>query len=115
MPNAMARWVLPSGWAEEHDVAGLGEVGAGGQVVDLVALGPEPGGEGELLDRLAGGEPGRADPGLGPRRFPAGHLSGEDRGQVVLVGPALGAGLLGQTAGAATPAHASPRLAGAIT
>src|SRR5688500_15477651 len=49
-----------AGWAEQHDVAGLGEERAGGERGDLLAdcalVVPV-----EVVEGLAGGEPGPAD------------------------------------------------------
>ena len=87
-----------AGRAEQHDVAGFGEEPAGGQGGDLLpdaGLGVEV----ELLDRLAGTEPGRPDPQLGAGCVPGGDLPVEDRGEVLLMGPAGVAGMIGQPGG----------------
>ncbi len=87
-----------AGRAEQHDVAGFGEERAGGQVRDCVA----EGGLGvpvEVLEGLAGREPGGADPQLGAGGVAGGDFAFEDRGEVVLVGPAGVAGLVGQPGG----------------
>ena len=87
-----------AGRAEQHDVAGLGEEPAGCQGGDLLAHG----GLGvpvELLDRLPGGEPGGPDPQLGTGGVAGGDLTVEDRGEVLLVGPAGVAGVVGQPGG----------------
>ena len=53
----------------------------------------------EVLEGLAGGEPGGADPQLGAGGVAGGDLAFEDGGEVVLVGPAGVAGLVGQPGG----------------
>ena len=53
----------------------------------------------EVLERLAGGEPGGPDPQLGAGGVAGGDLTVEDRGEVVLVGPAGVAGVVGQPGG----------------
>jgi hypothetical protein len=61
-----------SGWAEQHDVAGLGQEAARGERCGLLAdrwLGVEV----EVLQRLDRAEAGRADPQLG-----AGGVAGAD-------------------------------------
>ncbi|MEI2714994.1 MAG: hypothetical protein V9G04_17310 [Nocardioides sp.] len=77
-----------AGWAEQHDVAGFGsgtppEVECG----DLLA-GGGLGVEVELLQGLDGGEPGGADAQPGAGGVAGGDLAVQDRGEVVLVGPA---------------------------
>ena len=75
-----------SGRAEQHDVAGLGEESARGQGGDLLANG----GLGvpvEVLEGLAGGEPGGADPQLSAGGAAGGHFPFEHGGEVVLVCP----------------------------
>ena len=87
-----------AGRAEQHDVAGLGQEPAGCQGGDLLT----DGGLGvpvELLDGLACGEPGGADPQLGAGCVAGGDLAVEDRGEVLLVGPARVAGVVGQPGG----------------
>ena len=87
-----------SGRAEQHDVAGLGEEPAGGQRGDLLADGGL-GVEVEVLQGLAGGEPGGPDPQLGAGGVAGGDFPFQHRGEVVLVGPAGVAGLVGQPGG----------------
>ena len=87
-----------SGWAEQHDVAGLGEEPAGCQRGDLLA-GCGLGVEVEVLERLHGAEPGGADPQLGAGGVAGGDFAFEHGGEVVLVGPAGVAGLVGQPGG----------------
>ena len=50
----------------------------------------------EVFEGLAGREPGGADAQLGAGGVAGGHLSFEHGGEVVLVGPAGVAGLVGQ-------------------
>ena len=57
--------------AEEDDVAGLGEVVAGGQRRDVVAADSGLVVEVELLEGFAGGEAGGADPQLCPEALRA--------------------------------------------
>ena len=87
-----------SGRAEQHDVAGFGQEPAGGQGGDLLADGGL-GVEVEVLQRLDGGEPGGADPQLGAGGVAGADFAFEDGGEVVLVGPAGIAGLVGQPGG----------------
>ena len=87
-----------AGRAEQHDVAGLGEERAGGQGGDLLADGGL-GVEVEVLEGLAGGEPGGPDPQLGAGGVAGGDFPLEHGGEVVLVGPAGVAGLVGQPGG----------------
>ena len=84
-----------AGWSEQDDVAVLGQVGAGGEGLD----GGAGGGlvvEVEVVDGLDRGHPGGADPEPGAGGVAGGDLAFEDRGQVVLVGPAGVAGVVGQ-------------------
>lgn len=81
--------------AEQNDVAVLGEVGAGGQGLD--------GGAGaglvvkvEIVQGFHRGEARGADPQSGAGGVAGGDLTLEHRGQVVLVGPAGIAGMVGQ-------------------
>ena len=53
----------------------------------------------EVLDRLAGGEPGGAGPVGGAVRAAGGGLGFQAGGEVFLVGPAVGAGALGEPLG----------------
>ena len=87
-----------AGRAEQHDVAGLGQERAGGERGDLLADGglvvPV-----EVLEGLAGREPGGADPQLGAGGVAGGDFAFEDGGEVVLVGPAGVAGVVGEPGG----------------
>ena len=53
----------------------------------------------EVLDRLAGAEPGGADPQPGAGGVAGGDLAVQDGGEVLLVGPAGVAGVVGQPGG----------------
>jgi hypothetical protein len=81
-----------SGWAGQHDVAGLGEESAGGQGRDLLADGAL-GVEVEVLEGFAGGEGGGPDRQLGAGGAAGGDFPFQDGGQVVLMRPARVAGL----------------------
>ena len=87
-----------AGRAEQHDVAGLGEERAGGERGDLLADGglvvPV-----EVVEGLAGREPGPADALRGAGRVAGRDLAFEHGGEVVLMGPAGVAGLVGEPAG----------------
>ena len=52
----------------------------------------------ELLEVLVRGEPCSLDPGRGSGGFAFGDFTGEDRGQVLLMGPAGVPGLVAETA-----------------
>ena len=73
--------------AEQHDVLRLQEEPSGREPGDLLPSG-RLGVPVEVLERLAGGEPGGFDPQLRARSVPGGDLSFEDRGEVVLERPA---------------------------
>ena len=84
-----------AGWAEQHDVAGLGEERAGCERGDLLTdsglVVPV-----EVVEGLAGREPGPTDPLRGPGRVASGDLAFEHGGEVVLMGPAGITGLVGE-------------------
>ncbi len=82
-------------WSEEDDVAVLGQVGPGGEGLDRGAGGGLVV-EVEVVDRLGRGHLGGADTQPGAGGVAGGDLSLEDGGQVVLVGPAGVAGVVGQ-------------------
>jgi hypothetical protein len=85
-----------AGRAEQHDVAGLGQERPRGERGDLLAHGglvvPV-----EVVEGLAGREPGPADALGGARRVAGGDFSFEHRGQVVLVRPTGVPGLISET------------------
>ena len=87
-----------AGRAEQHDVAGLGKERAGGERSDLLTDGglvvPV-----EVVEGFAGGEPGAADPLRGAGRVAGGDFAFEDRGEVVLMGPAGVTCLVGEPGG----------------
>lgn len=84
-------------WAEQDDVAGLGQPAAGLQSGDLSPVDAGLGGEVEVADRLDRGEPGIADTLTGTG-FGAGvGLHRQHSGQVVLQRPACGPTLFGQS------------------
>ena len=97
MPSPMARWVLPvpGGPGEDHVLAGGDEV-QGAQVRHGVAFEAAGVVEVELLQALAGGEPGMADAPLAAVGLAGGDLALQAGGQELLVAPALSAGPLGQ-------------------
>ena len=85
-----------AGRAEEHDVVLGGDEVQGAQVGDGLAFEGPLVVEVEVLQGLAGGEPGGADAALAAVGLPGGDLALQARGQELLVGPGLGAGPLGQ-------------------
>ena len=86
---------------QEDDVLVLGEEVELGEVQDALALERAREGEVEVVERLDGREAGRLDARLPAVALAGRDLLGEDRGQVVLVVPAVLAGPLGQGGGAA--------------
>ena len=85
-----------AGWSEEHDVVFGGDEVQGAQVGDEVAFEAAGVVEVELLDRLAGGEPGGADAALAAVGLPRGDLALQAGDEELLMGPGLGAGPFGQ-------------------
>jgi hypothetical protein len=85
-----------SGRAEEDHVLLAGDEVQGAQVGDQVAFEAAGVVEVELLQGLAGREPGGADPALTAVGLPGGDLALQARGQELLVGPGLGPGPVGQ-------------------
>ena len=85
-----------AGRAEEHDVVLGGDEVQGAEVGDEFAFEAAGVVEVELLERLAGGEPGRADAALAAVGLPGGDLALQAGGQELLVGPGLGAGPFGE-------------------
>ena len=87
-----------AGRAEQHDVAGLGQERAGGERGDLLTDGglvvPV-----EVVEGLAGREPGPADALRGAGCVAGGDFAFEHGGEVVLMGPAGVAGLVGEPGG----------------
>ena len=87
-----------AGRAEQHDVAGLGEERPGCERGDLLTDGglvvPV-----EVVEGLDGAEPGPADPLRGAGRVAGRDFAFEHGGEVVLVGPAGIAGLVGEPGG----------------
>ena len=95
---------LAGAWrAEEHDVVLGGDEVQGAQVGDHVAFEAAGVVEVELLEGLAGREPGRADPALTAVGLPGGDLALQAGDEELLVGPGLGPGPLGQ------PGHGLPQ------
>jgi hypothetical protein len=88
-------------WAEEHHVGCLPQEVELGEVGDLGAADRALEGEVEVVQGLDLGEAGGPDPGVAAVGLPGGHLLGQDLGEVVLVVPALVAGLVGQGGGRA--------------
>jgi hypothetical protein len=86
------------GWAQEHRVLPRGHEVQGAQVGDLLALEAAGVVKVELLQALAGREAGVADAALAAVGFSGGDLALQAGSQELLVGPALGAGPLGQPA-----------------
>jgi hypothetical protein len=85
-------------WAEQDHVAVLGQVGPGGQRMDRAAGGGLVV-EVEVLEGLDRGHPGGSDPQLGAGGVAGGDFTFQDGGQVLLVGPAGVAGVVGQAGG----------------
>ena len=85
-----------AGWAEEDHVLLGGDEVQGAQVGDQVAFEAAGVVEVELLQALAGGEPGGADAALAAVGLPGGDLALQAGDQELLVGPGLGAGPFGQ-------------------
>ena len=81
-----------AGRAEEHDVVLGGDEVQGAQVGDQVAFEAAGVVEVELLQRLAGREPGGADAALTAVGLPGGDLALQAGDQELLVRPGLGAG-----------------------
>jgi hypothetical protein len=79
--------VVGARWAEQHNVAGLGEERSGRARDNLLADGglvvPV-----EIVEGLVGGEPGPTDALRGAGRVACGDLAFEHCGEVVLVCPA---------------------------
>ncbi len=85
-----------AGWAEEdHVLLGDHEV-QGAEVGDQVALESAGVVEVELLQALAGGEPGGADPALTAVGLPRGDLALQASHEELLMGPGLRPGPFGQ-------------------
>lgn len=87
-----------AGRAEQYDVARFGEQPARRQRADLTADGGL-GVEVEVVEGFGRGEPGGLDAGLGAGGVARRDFSVEDGGEVVLVGPAGVAGLIGEAGG----------------
>jgi hypothetical protein len=92
-----------AGRAEQQDVLPRGDKVQGPEVGDQVALEPAGVVEVELLQALAGREPGSPDPALAAVRLSGGDLALQAGDQELLVGPGLLAGPLGQ------PGHRLPQ------
>ena len=85
-----------AGRAEEHHVVLGGDEVQGAQVRDEVAFEAAGVVEVELLQRLAGREPGGADAAFAAVGLAGGDLALQAGDQELLMGPGLGAGPLGQ-------------------
>jgi len=85
-----------AGRAEEHDVLLARDEVQGAQVGDDLALEPAGVVEVELLEALAGGEPGGADAAFTAVALAGGNLTLQAGGEELLVGPGLAAGAFGQ-------------------
>jgi hypothetical protein len=83
-----------AGRAEEHDVLAAGDEVQRAQVRDQVAFEAAGVVEVELLQALAGGEPGSADPALAAVGLTGGDLALQARDEELLVRPGLRAGPL---------------------
>jgi len=96
VPRPMSRMCLPGArWAEQDDVACLGEEparGQGGDVSSDAGLGVPI----EVLEGLGSGEPCRPDPQLSTRGVAGADFAFQDRCQVVLERPARVPGLVSQ-------------------
>jgi len=94
----MARWVLPvPGGPRNTTLSRAAAKIEGAQVRDHLTFEAAGMVEVELLQALAGGEPGGADAALPAVGLPGGDLPLQARGQELLMGPGLGAGPLGET------------------
>ena len=97
MARPVARWVLPVPGGPRNTTLSLrGDEVQGAQVGDDVAFEAAGVVEVELLQALAGGEPGGADAALAAVGLAGGDLALQAGGQELLVGPGLGPGPLGQ-------------------
>ena len=85
-----------AGRAEEHDVLFGGDEVQGAQVGDRVAFEAAGVVEVELLQGLAGREPGGADAALAAVGLPGGDLALQAGGEELLMGPGLRPGPFGQ-------------------
>ena len=85
-----------AGRAEEHDVVRGGDEVQGAQVGDQVAFEAAGVVEVELLQALAGREPGGADAALAAVGLAGGDLALQAGDQELLMGPGLGAGPFGE-------------------
>jgi hypothetical protein len=83
-------------WAEEDHVLPASDEVQRAQMRDLLPLQAPGVVEVELLQALAGGEPGLADAALAAVGLAGGDLALQAGGQELLVAPALGTGPLGQ-------------------
>ena len=87
-----------AGWSEQHDVAGLGQERPGSERGDLLTNGglvvPV-----EVVEGLACREAGPADALRGAGRVAGRDFAFEHGGEVVLMGPAGVAGLVGEPGG----------------
>ena len=87
-----------SGWAEQHDVAGLGQESSRCERGDLLSargLGIEV----EVLECFDSTESGGTDPQLRARRVTRADFAFKDRRQVVLMCPARVTRLIGESGG----------------
>ena len=84
-----------AGWAEQDDVASLGEEAAGGQLLDERPIKRGLEGEVEVGQPLEVGQRGEAQVGLDGAGFAGGEFGLEEPAQEVGVTPARRGGLLG--------------------
>ena len=87
-----------AGRAEEDHVLLAGDEVQGAEVGDQVPFQPAGVVEVELLQALAGREPGGPDPAFAAVGVAGGDLALQAGGQILLMGPGLGPGPLGQPA-----------------
>ena len=95
--SPVARWVFPVPGGPRRTTFSLrGDEVQGAQVRDGLSFQAAGVVVVEVLQALAGGEPGGADPSLAAVGLPGGHLALQAGGEELLMGPGLLAGAFGQ-------------------
>ena len=105
MPSAIARWVLPVPGGPKKTTLSLASMKSRVPRWATTSRGRSLVLEVEVLDRLAGREPGGADADLAAVGLAGSHLAFQAGGQELLVAPGLGSGPLGQAFDRARPAR----------
>ena len=98
-----------AGWSEEHDVVFRGDEVQRPQMCDHFSFQAAGVVEVELLQRLAGGEPGGADPAFTAVALAGGDFALQAGDEELLMRPGLGAGAFGE------PARPTSRKVGALS